>query len=145
MRNKICLKIIFLAEVFLSPWQASGADVTAFDQFTAAFDAGLFQGTQISSELSLESEGSSGSTQGVNVIAYTAYSGKAAQVALLEQGVTLFLSGGNNVVQGINVYRGSAESVTQLTAASGAVRLSAPSTSGSIQGVNVITDCDSCN
>ena len=145
MRNKICLKTIFLAGVFLNPWQAAGADLAAFDQFTAAFSAGLFQGTQISSELSLESEGSSSSTQGVNVIAYTAYSGKAAQVALLEQGVTLFLSGGNNVVQGINVYRGSAESVTQLTAASGAVRLSAPSTSGSIQGVNVITGCDSCN
>lgn len=145
MRNKICLKMIFLAEVLLNPWQAAGADVTAFDQFTAAFDAGLFQGAQVSSELSLESEGSSGSTQGVNVIAHAAYSGKVAQVALLEQNVSLFLSGGTNVVQGINVYRGSADSVTQLASVAGTVFMSTPNASGSIQGINVITGCDSCN
>jgi len=147
MGRKICLTIVFLAGALSSSLQqASCADVAVFDQFTAAFDAGLFQGAQIGSALRLESEGGSGSTQGVNVIASAASIGKVTQVALLEQDVSLLLSGGNNVVQGINVYRGdNADSVTQLTVVTGTVFMSASNNSSSIQGINVITGCDSCN
>lgn len=145
MGKKICLTALFLAEVLLSPLQSAGADLAVFDQFTEAFGAGLFQGVQIGSELNIESEGSSGSIQGVNVITNVSYSGKIAQAALLEQDVLLLMSGGNNVVQGINVYQGNADSVTQIASVAGSVTMSSLNNAGGIQGINVITSCDSCN
>jgi hypothetical protein len=144
MVKKICL-IASLTVLLCNPIGSSGADFTVLDQFTEAFDSGLFQGIQAGSELSLESYGDSSGTQGLNVIATPSYSGKAVQVAVLEQNLLLTLSEGDNVVQGVNVYRGSADSILQMTLVSGSVTMNSRSNIGSIQGINVITSCDSCN
>lgn len=144
MVKKICL-IASLSGILLNPLNSVGADFTVFDQFTDALETGLFQGVQVGSELSLESYSDSGSTQGINVIAIGSYSGQVTQTALIESDLSLTLSEGSNVVQGINVYRGSPDAVTQMAVISGSVTMSSRSNVGGIQGINVITSCDSCN
>lgn len=138
MVKKTCW-IASLAGIVLHSSVALCADFSVFDQFADAFDAGLFQGVQISSELTLDSYNDSGSTQGVNVIEDASYNGSVVQVAAVEYGISLNLENGDNVVQGINVYRGSAESVSQMAVISGAVTMNSLNSTGSIQGINVIT------
>lgn len=145
MVQKICLFISFVG-ILLTPLKSAGADFAVFDQFADALNTGMFQGVQIDSEMNLESSSDNGSTQGINVIVTPSYRGNVMQVVLMEQDLLLTLSEGDKVVQGVNVYRGSAaDSVTQMVAISGSVTMSSRNNTGSIQGVNVITDCDSCN
>lgn len=138
MVKKTC-SFASLAGILLYSSAALCADFSVFDQFTDAFDVGLFQGVQISSELTLESYNDSGSTQGVNVIEDVLYNGSVVQVAVGEYGLSLILDDGDNVVQGVNVYRGNAESVVQMAVISGAVTMNSLNNTGSIQGINVIT------
>ena len=138
MVKKTCL-IASLAGLLLYSSAALCADFSVFDQFADAFDAGLFQGAQISSELTLDSYNDSGSTQGVNVIEDALYNGNVVQVAAVEYDLSLILDDSDNVVQGINVYRGSAASIAQMAVISGAVTMNSLNNTGSIQGINVIT------
>ena len=138
MAGKTCW-IASLAGILLHSSAALCADFSVFDQFADAFDAGLFQGAQISSELTLESYNGGGSSQGVNVIEELSYNGSVVQVAAVEYGLSLILTEGDNVAQGVNVYRGTAQSVAQMAVISGAVTMTSSNSSGSIQGVNVIT------
>jgi hypothetical protein len=144
MVKEICL-IVSLAGILFNPLIAVCADFTVFDQFTDAYDAGLFQGVQVGSELNLESYSDSSSTQGINVITNSSYSGKAVQVASIEYDLSLITSEGDNVVQGVNIFRGSADAISQMAIINGVVTLTSRNTSGGIQGINVITSCDSCN
>lgn len=138
MVKKTCL-IASLAGLLLHSSAALCADFSVFDQFADAFDAGLFQGVHVSSELTLDSYNDSGSTQGINVIVNPSYNGNVVQVAAVEYGLSMNLDNGDNVVQGVNVFRGSAESVTQMAVISGPVTVNSFSSVGSIQGINVIT------
>ncbi len=138
MVKKTCW-ITSLAGLLLHSSVALCADFSVFDQFADAFDTGLFQGAQISNELTLDSYNDSGSTQGVNVIEDAAYNGNVVQVAVMDYGMSLILDSGDSVVQGVNVYRGSAESVMQMAVISGAVTMNSLNNTGSIQGINVIT------
>ncbi|WP_417909320.1 hypothetical protein [Candidatus Electronema sp. PJ] len=144
MVQKICLFISF-AGILLTPLKSANADFAVFDQFADALNTGMFQGVQVSSEMNIESSSDDGSTQGINVIVNPSYRGNVMQVTLMEQDFLLTLSEGDKVVQGVNVYRGSADSVTQMVAISGSVTMSSRNNTDSIQGINVITDCDSCN
>lgn len=137
MVKKTCL--ITLLAGLLHSSAALCADFSVFDQFADAFDAGLFQGAYVSSELTLDSYNDSGSTQGINVIVNPSYNGNVVQVAAAEYGLSLNMDNGDNVVQGINVFRGIAESVTQMAVISGPVTVNSFSSVGSIQGINVIT------
>jgi hypothetical protein len=130
--------------MLLFPLKSMAADLAVFDQFADAFGAGLFQGMQSSSEVRFDSYSDDGNTQGGNVIA-TYYSGKVVQIALVESSLTLTMSEGNSVIQGVNVYQGNADSITQMTVISGSVAMSSQNNTGGIQGINVITHCDSCN
>ncbi len=138
MARKTCW-ITSLAGLLLHSSVALCADFSVFDQFADAFDTGLFQGAQISNELTLDSYNDSGSTQGVNVIEDAAYNGNVVQVAVMDYGLSLVLDSGDSVVQGVNVYRGSAESVMQMAVITGAVTMNSLNNTGSIQGINVIT------
>lgn len=138
MVKKTCL-ITLLAKLLLHSSAALCADFSVFDQFADALDAGLFQGAHVSSELTLDSYNDSGSTQGVNVIVNPSYNGNVVQIAAVEYGLSLNLDNGDNVVQGVNVFRGSAESVTQMAVINGPVTVNSFSSVGSIQGINVIT------
>jgi hypothetical protein len=144
MRSKYYL-IISLAGLLLSPLKAMAIDTSAFDQFTDAFGAGLFQGVLISNELDLELDNGNGNVQGINVISGN-YTTKAVQVAQLTSDVSLSLSGSDNSIQGLNVYQGTAnDGITQIAVVEGAVNMISSGNTGSIQGLNVITTCDSCN
>lgn len=144
MVQKICLFISFVG-ILLTPLKSASADFVVFEQFADALNTGMFQGVQVGSAMNLESSSDNGSTQGINVIVNPSYRGNVMQVALMEQDLLLTLSEGDKVVQGVNVYRGSADSVTQMVAISGSVTMSSHDNTDSIQGINVITDCDSCN
>jgi len=99
----------------------------------------------INSELSLESNYSSGNLQGINIISGN-YNVKAVQVAAVTSDVSLSLSGGENGVQALNIYQGSADGITQIAVIDGLVSMTSSNSNGGIQGINVITEsCDSCN
>ena len=140
MVKKICL-VIFLAEVFLNPLTAVSATSDIFDQFTDALNLGLFQGAAIDSELIIESTGDVGSTQGINIISDYYFNGAVVQKAIIENDLYLTLSDGDDVVQGINIYRkGSADNIAQLAIINGSVTMTSKNNSNSIQGINVITN-----
>jgi hypothetical protein len=148
MEGKICLIIISLAGLafeLLSPFRAAAVDMSVFDQFADAFGSGLFQGVLINSELNLESNYSSGNLQGINIISGN-YNVNAVQVAAVTSDVFLSLSGGENTVQALNIYQGSADGITQIAVIDGSVTMTSSNNNGGIQGINVITEsCDSCN
>ncbi|MCW5198264.1 hypothetical protein VU07_01015 [Desulfobulbus sp. F4] len=131
-----------LAWMLFIPREGFSADITVFDQFSDAFGAGLFQGIQVGGIVQLESYSDSNSTQAVNVISYSGYSGSAVQIALSDYDVTLTMGDGDNNVQAVNAYKGSADFIKQIAVINGAVTMISRSNVGSIQGINVI--CDSC-
>jgi hypothetical protein len=138
MVGKICATVS-LAGLLLIPFRTAAAELSAFDQFSDAFGTGLFQGVQIGDELNAESGSSTGDIQGVNVIAGD-YGMKAVQVAIVTTNVSLSLSRGEDVIQGINIYQGSADAITQIAVIDGSVLMTSDGSKGSIQGINVITD-----
>jgi hypothetical protein len=138
MVGKICATVS-LAGLLLNPFRTVAADLSAFDQFSDAFGTGLFQGVQIGDEFNAVSESSTGDVQGVNVISGD-YGMGATQVAIVTANVSLSLSRGEDVIQGINIYQGSADAITQIAVIDGSVLMTSDGSKGSIQGINVITD-----
>jgi hypothetical protein len=131
--------------VVLLPVSAWSADSAVFDQFTDAFNAGLFQGGSISSDLTVESEADVNTAQGVNIISSYNFSGKVLQEALIEGNLAMSLLNGDQVVQGVNIYRGTAEEIYQVTVINGAAVIRSQGSKDGLQGINVITNCDSCS
>ena len=135
--------IILLAAstvLYSSPAWGLSIDKGVFDQFTDAFDVGLFQGVLVDSELSIESVGDTGGTQGVNVIVDYHYDGEVIQKTIVSDDLLLTLSNGDDVVQGVNVYRGgSADAISQTAIIEGELRMQSIYNDDSVQGINVIT------
>lgn len=141
MEKKICAIISLAGVMFMlsSPFKATGADMSAFDQFADAFGSGLFQGVMVGSELSLESNYSNGTVQGINVISGD-YNVNAMQVVAVTGDVSLSLSGGEDSIQALNIYQGSADGITQIAVIDGSVTMTSSNSNGGIQGINVITN-----
>lgn len=143
MARKFCLAVS-LAGMLLLPLKSESADITVFNQFADAANAGLFQGVFVATELTLESARDDDSVQGLNVISGLSLSGKVVQAAELEGGLVMTMTEGINVVQGVNIYRGSADEIQQIAVINGTLTMTSSNNKGSIQGINVITSCDSC-
>lgn len=143
MVRKIYLAVS-LAGMLLLPLKGQGADFTVFNQFADAANAGLFQGVFVANELSLESYSDDDSVQGLNVISGVSFSGKVVQIADVEGSLSLTMMEGINVVQGVNVFRGSADEIQQTAVINGSLTMTSQNNKGGIQGINVITNCDSC-
>jgi len=141
MEGKICLLISLAGIVLelLSPCKATAADMSVFDQFADAFDSGLFQEVIIGSDLSLESNYSNGNLHGINIISGN-YNMKAVQLAAVTGDVSLSLSGGENTVQALNIYQGTADGISQVALIDGSVTMTSSNSNGGIQGINVITE-----
>lgn len=144
MVRKICMAAS-LAGMLLMPLQGKGADITVFDQFADAANAGMFQGVFVANELAVESYSDDDSVQGLNVISGVSFSGKIAQAADVEGGLSLTMTDGINAVQGVNVFRGSADEIQQIAVINGTLTMASSNNQGSIQGINVITSCNACN
>lgn len=138
-----CLTMLLAG--LLLPAGAMSADATVFDQFTDAFNAGLFQGGSVSSELTVESDADVNAVQGVNIISGYHFSGKVLQESLIEGNLSLSVLNGDGIVQGVNVYRGSAEEIYQVAVIDGAAAIRSQGSKDGIQGINIITNCDSCS
>lgn len=144
MVRKICMAAS-LAGMLLLPLQGKGADITVFDQFADAANAGMFQGVFVANELALDSYSDDDSVQGLNVISGLSFSGKIVQAADVEGGLSLMMTEGINVVQGVNVFRGSADEIQQIAVINGTLTMTSRDNQGGIQGINVITSCNTCN
>lgn len=134
--------LTMLLAALLLPTGALSADLAAFDQFMDAFNAGLFQGSAVSSELTLESAADVNAVQGVNIVSGYHYPGKVLQEALVEDSLTLDMLNGDGVVQGVNIYRGSAEEIYQVVLIDGVTAIHSEGSKDGIQGINIITSYD---
>jgi hypothetical protein len=119
--------------------------LSVFDQFVDAYNVGLFQGVAIYNEVILESNNDVNSTQGINIIVGPSFDGRVVQKAVIEESVLLSMIDGDGVVQGVNVFRGTADEISQIAIIDGAVTIRSQGNNGGIQGINVITSCESCN
>ena len=145
MVKKIYLAI-FLAGIFFNPSRVISGTPDIFDQFTDALNIGLFQGVLISSELILESDGDTGTIQGVNIISGYYFDGEIIQKAIIEEDLSLVMTNGNDVTQGVNIYRGGAvDEIAQVAIIEGSVIMRSRNSNNGIQGINIITECVSCN
>ncbi|WP_417912819.1 hypothetical protein [Candidatus Electronema sp. TJ] len=139
MVRKICLAAS-LAGVLLMPLKSKSADLTVFNQFVDAANAGLFQGVSAANELTLDSYSDGDSVQGLNVISGVTFSGKVVQVADIEGSLSMTMAEGDNIVQGVNIYRGgNADEIQQVAVVGGALVMTSRNNKDGIQGINVIT------
>ena len=134
------LAAISLAAAFLIPSAVLSETYDEFDQFTDALTVGIFQGIHIYNDLEMISENDGGTTQGLNVIYNYAPADSVVQKAVIDENLSLTMSGGDNVVQGVNVYRGEdAEEIAQMAFISGTLTMHSAGNNGGIQGINIIT------